>query len=381
MSDQEPSRSGRLAEVALVFLELGTIGFGGPAAHVALMRRELVDRRRWLGEERFLELFAASNMIPGPSSTELGMMLGYERAGWPGLVVAGVCFIVPATVIVLAVAWAYVRYGSLPEAGWVLYGIEPVIIAVIADALWQLGRRALTSWPLAALGAAVVALYFAGVDAIVLLFGGAVLVMLARNAARLRSSHAAMLGWWTPLGIAAAPGVGLGALFLEFLKLGAVVFGSGYVLLAFLRADLVEDLGWLSEGQLVDAVAVGQVTPGPVFTTATFVGYVVRGVPGALLATAGIFLPAFVFAGVVFGLLPRLRRSAWAKAFLDGITVCGLALMAGVTVQLGREVIVDLLTAALAILAFVLLRRYEPNSAWLVGGGAVVGLAARALGA
>jgi chromate transporter len=251
---------------------------------------------------------------------------------------------------------------------------------VIADALWELGRRALTSWPLVVLGIAVVVLYFLGLDVIVLLFGGAAIVMVVRNAVRLRAG-AVVLVPWLPFGaVAAVPGASLAGIFLEFLKFGAVVFGSGYVLLAFLRADLVEDLGWLTEDQLVDAVAIGQVTPGPVFTTATFVGYLVRGLPGALLATLGIFLPAFFFAAVIFGALPRLRRSPWANAFLDGVTVGGLGLMAGVTVQLGQEVIVDWFTAALAVVALVVLRRFQPNSAWLVLGGALIGGGARALG-
>jgi chromate transporter len=381
MADKLPNDRGRLRDVALVFLKLGAIGFGGPAAHVALMRRELVERRQWLGEDRFLVLFGASNLIPGPSSTELGMMLGYEHAGWPGLLLSGVCFIGPAMVIVLSLAWAYVRFGSLPQTNWLLYGVEPVIIAVIADALWQLGRRALKSWSLAALGVVVVVLYFVGVDVTLLLFGGAVLVTIARNAARLRWPIGG-IALLLPFDAAAtgAPSVSLGSLFLEFLKLGAVVFGSGYVLLAFLRSDLVEQLHWLNEGQLLDAVTIGQVTPGPVFTTATFIGYLVGGLPGALLATVAIFLPAFVLSGAVYRVLPRLRRSPWADAFIDGVTICGLGLMAGVTVQFGRAVIVDLFTATLAIGGFIVLRRFQPNSAWLVLGGAVVGGAARAFG-
>jgi chromate transporter len=381
MADKLPNDRGRLRDVALVFLKFGAIGFGGPAAHVALMRRELVERRQWLGEDRFLVLFGASNLIPGPSSTELGMMLGYEHAGWPGLLLSGVCFIGPAMVIVLSLAWAYVRFGSLPQTNWLLYGVEPVIIAFIADALWQLGRRALKSWSLAALGVVVVVLYFVGVDVTLLLFGGAVLVTIARNAARLRWPIGG-IALLLPFDAAAtgAPSVSLGSLFLEFLKLGAVVFGSGYVLLAFLRSDLVEQLHWLNEGQLLDAVTIGQVTPGPVFTTATFIGYLVGGLPGALLATVAIFLPAFVLSGAVYRVLPRLRRSPWADAFIDGVTICGLGLMAGVTVQFGRAVIVDLFTATLAIGGFIVLRRFQPNSAWLVLGGAVVGGAARAFG-
>jgi len=371
-----PRAERSLREVALVFLKLGIIGFGGPAAHVALMRRELVERRRWLGEDRFLELFGAANLIPGPSSTELGMMLGYERAGWPGLLVGGACFIGPAMLIVLALAWAYVRYGSLPQTGWVLYGIGPVIIAIVVDALLQLGRRALVSIALAVVALAVAVLYFAGVDVIALLFGAAAVVMLARNAARIRAERADVIA---VLPLLASTGTSVRSIFLQFLKLGAVVYGSGYVLLAFLRDDLVEQLHWLSARQLVDAVAIGQVTPGPVFTTATFIGYVLAGVPGGLVATLAIFLPAFVLSAVVYSLLPRLRRSPWASAFLDGVTVAGLALMAGVTFQLGRVVVVDAFTAIVAVGAFVVLRRFQPNSAWLVLGGAALGLAARGL--
>ena len=364
---------GSLGEVASAFLKLGVIGFGGPAAHIALMRREFVEERHWLDEDRFLELFGAANLIPGPASTELGMMLGYLRAGWAGLLVAGACFIAPAMTIVLILASIYVRYGSVPATGWVLAGVAPVMIAIIADALWQLGRRALKTLPLAGVGIAVLLLYLLGVYPIVLLFGGALLVMLGRQAGKLRG-HATFL---LPVGAATVP---LRSIFFEFLKLGAIVYGSGYVLLAFLRSDVVQHLHWLSDGHLVDAVAIGQVTPGPVFTTATFIGYLLAGVPGAITATVAIFLPSFVFAGVVYSLLPRLRRSAWAAAFLDGVTVCGLGLMAGVSIQLGRIAITGVLTAALALAAFVILRRYQPNSAWLVLGGALIGLAARGWG-
>ncbi|HTG47677.1 MAG TPA: chromate efflux transporter [Actinomycetota bacterium] len=375
MTDPEPAeRDGSLGEVALAFLKLGVIGFGGPVAHVALMRREFVDRRRWLGEDRFLELFGAANLIPGPSSTELGMMLGYLRAGWAGLLVAGGCFIAPAMTIVLILAWAYVRYGTVPQADWVLAGVAPVMIAIVADALWQLGRRAMTTLPMAGVGVATFALYLLGLNAIALLFGGAFVVMLGRRAWAAHD-HAAIA---LPL---AAATVSLRDLFFEFLKLGAIVYGSGYVLLAFVRADLVHHLHWMSDGTLVDAVAIGQVTPGPVFTTATFIGYLLAGVPGGLVATLGIFLPSFVFAGVIFSLLPRIRGSAWASAFLDGVTISALGLMAGVTVQLGRATIVDVFSVVLAVAAFVILRRFQPNSAWLVLGGALIGFAVRGLGA
>jgi chromate transporter len=364
----------RLREVARVFLKLGVIGFGGPAAHVALMRREIVEQRRWVDEDRFLQLFGASSLIPGPSSTELGMMLGFERAGWPGLFVAGVCFITPAMTIVLTLAWAYVRFGHLPQTGWILYGVGPVMLVIIADALWQLGRRALRSWLLAVTAAAVLAGYVVGIGVVILLLGGAAIVTVARNIRRLRGAANLLLPSLPVLSLTSTVDVSPTSLFLEFLKLGAVAFGSGYVLVAFLHADLVEHLGWLTQRQLIDAVSIGQVTPGPVFTTATFIGYVAGGLGGAILATAGIFLPAFVFAGLVYLLLPRLQRSPWTAAFIDGVTVSALALMAGVTIQLGRTVYVDVATVVLSVASFAVLRRWKLNSAWLVVAGAVIGL-------
>jgi chromate transporter len=370
----------RLREVARIFLKLGVIGFGGPAAHVALMRREMVEQRRWVDEDRFLQLFGASSLIPGPSSTELGMMLGYERAGWPGLLVAGVCFITPAMTIVLTLAWAYVRFGHLPQTGWILYGVGPVMLAIIADALWQLGRRALRSWLLVVVAAAVLAGYVAGIGVVTLLLGGACIVTVARNIRRLRGAANLFLPSLPLLSLTSTTDVSPTSLFLEFLKLGAVAFGSGYVLVAFLRADLVERLGWLTQRQLVDAVSIGQVTPGPVFTTATFIGYVAGGPRGAILATAGIFFPAFVFAGLVYMLLPRLQRSPWTAAFIDGVTVSALALMAGVTIQLGRIVYVDVATVVLSVVSFAVLRRSQLNSAWLVVAGAVIGLILRGFG-
>jgi chromate transporter len=369
---------GHLAEVGLVFAKLGVIGFGGPAAHVALMRRETVVRRQWLDEERFLELFGAANLIPGPSSTELGMMLGFLRAGWTGLVVAGAAFITPALVIVLALSWAYVRFGSLPQTGWLLYGVKAVVVAIVADALWRLGRRLSSMW-LVAVSVVVLALYLAGVDVLALLFGGALLVAVASGVGGRRSGTGAIVPL-VSLGVVASSDPSLLRVFGAFLKFGAVVFGSGYVLFAFLRGDLVQQLHWLSEQQVVDAIAVGQVTPGPVFTTAAFVGYLLHGVPGALVATLGIFLPGFVLAAVVYGQLGRARRSPTAKAFLDGATASGLGLMAGVTVQLGRVAVTDWLTALIAVLSFAALLRFEINPVWLIVAGGALGLTARGLG-
>lgn len=380
----------RLRELALVFLKLGTIAFGGPAAHVAMMEEEVVVRRRWLSREAFLDYYGATNLIPGPNSTELAIHIGHNRAGWPGLLVAGACFILPASLLVTAIAWMYVTYGRLPQVQGLLYGVKPVVIAIVVQALLRLGRSAVKSVGLALLGVAAIAAAAAGVHELVVLALAAGIAAAPRIARHLRSdvrTHAlaavAPSAWLGALGTTAtgvtatAAGASLWGLFAVFVKIGAVLFGSGYVLLAFLRADLVERLGWLTEHQLLDAVAVGQVTPGPVFTTATFVGYLVAGWPGAVVATVGIFLPAFVFVALSGPLVPRLRRSPIASAVLDGVNVGSLALMAVVTWMLGRAAIVDGVTVTLAIAVFALLGRWRVNSVWLVLGGALVGLAWR----
>jgi chromate transporter len=375
--------SGRVAEVARLFLKLGVIGFGGPAAHIALMRDEVVRRRRWVSDERFLDLLGMTNLIPGPNSTEMAIHLGYARGGWPGLLLGGVCFIVPAVVLVLASAWAYVRYGATPAASAVLYGITPVIIAVVAHAMWGLGRAAVKRPLLAVVGLAVLVAALAGGNELVLLLGGGlVVIVLSAATAGARAAGVAVAVVGVPgvalgQGATAAVGVSLGTLFGTFLKIGAVLYGSGYVLLAFLRNDFVERLGWLTDRQLLDAVAVGQFTPGPVFTTATFVGYLVAGWPGALVATVAIFLPSFVFVAVSHPLIPRIRGSRWTGAFLDGVNVAALGLMAAVTWQLGRAAIVDGFTALLAAAAATLLLATRLNSAWLVAGGAGAGLVYR----
>jgi chromate transporter len=402
----------RLLELASLFLKLGTIGFGGPAAHIAMMEDEVVRRRRWLERERFLDLVGAVNLIPGPNSTELAIHIGHLRGGWTGLVVAGVSFILPAFLIVLACAWAYVRFGALPAAESVLYGVKPVVIAVVLQALVGLGRTAARTRLLAGAGlAALCAIVFGVHELLVLLAAGVLLVIRHLVAAgrspappaaaaiaagsgtvagspALASAGPAATGSAAALPLAAAAltsasvpvaaaSFGLLPLFLFFLKVGSVLFGSGYVLLAFLRADLVERHGWLTEAQLLDAVAVGQVTPGPVFTTATFVGYVLGGGPGALVATLGIFLPAFVFVALSGPLIPRLRRSPVAGAFLDGVNVASLALMAAVTAVLARAAIVDATTLLAALAALLLLMRFGVNSSWLVLGGAFLGLSLR----
>lgn len=371
-----PPNLQNLKEVAALFLRLGATAFGGPAAHVAIMHDEVVKRRKWFTDQEFLDLVSATNLIPGPNSTELAIHIGYMRAGWLGLIAGGVCFITPAVLIVLVLAMAYAQYGSLPQVEWLLYGIKPVVIAIIIQALWSLGRKAIRGWLTALAGAAVIALYFAGFNEIALLFGAGLAVMIAINIKRLRAS---MAGALLPLGgiplmAQAIEPFSLSLLFFTFLKIGAVMYGSGYVLLAFLRTDFVVRLGWLTDQQLLDAIAIGQVTPGPLFTTATFIGYVLGGTPGALLATLGIFLPSFVFVLISNPFIPRLRKSPWFGALLDGVNAASLGLMAAVTWQIGVGSLVDPLTILTAIAALILLLRYKLNSTWLIAGGALIGL-------
>ncbi len=368
-----------MRELALAFLRLGTTAFGGPAAHIAMMEDEFVRRRAWLTGEQFLDLVGAAGLIPGPSSTEVAIYVGYRRAGWRGLLVAGLCFILPAALMVTAIAWAYVRYGRLLAVGGVLYGVKAVIIAIVAQALVAFGRTAIKSAWLVALGVGAAIASALGVSPVIVLVAAGIISAAARL--RSRPGMAALI-WPGPLGasaVAAAPPV-LVKLFLVFLKIGAVVFGSGYVLLAFLRADLVEGTHWLTEPQLIDAVAVGQFTPGPVFTTATFIGYVVAGVPGAIFATIGIFLPSFLLVAVSGPLIPRLRRSRIAGAFLDGVNVASVALMAVVGVQLARAAIVDVPTALLALVSAAALFRWRVNSACLVFGGGLLGAVVHGIG-
>ncbi len=376
-----------LREVARLFLKLGMTAFGGPAAHIAMMEDEVVRRRHWLTHEAFLDLLGATNLIPGPNSTEMAIHIGHRRAGWAGLLVAGACFILPAGVITITLAWAYVRFGTRPQAGALLYGVKPVICAVILQALWGLSRAAVKTRLLAALALLTVVANAVGVGEIVVLLAAGAATVLARLVSERTPRQLLGVTAWagpggTALGAATTVVTGMGlaapfsltALFLFFLKVGAILFGSGYVLLAFLRADLVERWHWLTDGQLLDAIAIGQLTPGPVFSAATFVGYVLGGLSGALVATAGIFLPAFVFVAVSGPLVPRLRRSPTAGAFLDGVIVGALALMAVVTFTLTRAAIVDGTTATLAAVSAVLLLRFRVNSAWLVLGGATLGL-------
>jgi chromate transporter len=382
--DHRAERVG-LGAIALAFLKLGTIAFGGPAAHIAMMEQEFVRRRHWLSEQEFLDRLGAANLIPGPSSTEMAIFIGHNKRGWPGLIVAGSCFIIPAAILVSLIAAAYVRFGSLPQVNGILYAVKPVVIAVIVQAFWKLSRTAIKSRLLAVIGVAATVAALLGVENLLLLVCCGLLAAIPVLARKLElQSKAAPLGILfgnrTKIlaliglaGTAAAVPFSLMRLFLTFLKIGSVLFGSGYVLLAFLRADFVVRLHWLTEKQVLDAVAVGQVTPGPVFTTATFIGYVLAGIPGAIAATVAIFLPGFLLVAASGPLIPRIRRSPLAGSILDGVVAGSLALIGVVSWQLGRAALIDPLTIAIACLSALLLFAFRINTAWLVLAAALVG--------
>ena len=339
----------------------------------------MVRQRHWLTQEEFLDLLGICNLIPGPSSTELAIFIGYRRAGWRGLILGGLCFILPAALIVTALAWVYVKFGKLPQVDGLLYGIKPIIIAVGFQALWNLSRTAVKTKLLGIVGLVALGLSYVGVNPLIILFGIGSLVIVLQGIAWQRGalvSFVPVIGLAIPSSVAAVGEVvpfSLWTLFFFFLKIGSVLFGSGYVLLAFLHSDLVGRWHWLTENQLLDAVAVGQFTPGPVFTTATFIGYILGGPVAAMAATVGIFLPSFLLVAIGSKWVPFLRQSPIAGAFLDGVNVASLALMAGVSWQLGTAAIVGWPTILLAVTAAFLLLRYRVNSAWLVFGGALVG--------
>jgi len=379
MAESTEVRQASLGQIAQVFLKLGTIAFGGPAAHLAMMEEEFVRRRQWITHAEFLDRLATANLIPGPSSTEVAIFVGQLKRGWRGLIVAGCCFIIPAAAIVSVIAWAYVRFGSLPKAEGILWAIKPAVVAIVIQALGKLARTGVRTPRLAMIAALATGLSLVRVSPIlVLLFAG--LVSAAALAMKNRLLGTGVLGFpkvvagaMAVAAVGAAFPVGMGRLFFSFLKVGSVVFGSGYVLLAFLQTEFVQHLHWLTDKQLIDAVAVGQFTPGPLFTTATFIGYVVAGWAGAVVATVGIFLPGFVLVAVSGPLIPRLRKSAVAAAALDGVVAGSLALMAVVTWQLGRASIADRTTLVVFGVSLIALLRFRVNSAWLIAGAAVVG--------
>ena len=399
------SKQQRLREVVSYFFVLGCVAFGGPAAHVAMMHRELVERKKWLSEQQFVDLWAATNLIPGPNSTEMAIHISSLRSGWRGLIGGGIAFILPAALMVTVLAWAYTEFGHLPQAAWILYGVKPVVIAIIVHALFGLYRTAWRSIPLALLGIAAGVLALAGINELLVLFGSGALVaiiaslrgklpnivgknsLLALSLASLASVSPLakpLLGLPAVLLVPIAAPFGLGQLFLTFLKIGAVLYGSGYVLLAFLHGNFVEGLGWLGEDQLIDAVAVGQLTPGPLFTTASFVGYIIGHeylgtTQGALLASAlatvGIFLPSFLFVAAVNPWIPKLRSSQVFSTVLDGVVSAAIGLMGAVAILLGQAALIDIPTVIAAGLVLALLWRTKINSVWLILGGAVFGVA------
>ena len=373
-----------MKQLATLFLRLGITAFGGPAAHIAMMRDEVVDRRHWMTDSEFLDLLAVTNLIPGPNSTEMAIHIGYKRGGLPGLLTAGACFIVPACLLVMMIAWGYTRYGETPQVAWLTYGVGPVIIAIILQAVGKLTRSVSGGVTSTVIGLAATVLAIGGVNELALLAGGGIVALVARRVARftvagifvmLTVSAATVCG--TTLAAATAIPVTLTRLTLFFLKVGSILFGSGYVLLAFLRADLTERWSWLTEQQLIDAVTVGQVTPGPVFTTATFIGFLLGGWSGAVLATLAIFAPGFIFVAVTHPLIGRLRASALASDLVDGVAAASLGLMVAVTWHLGRAAIVDLPTAALLVASGTTLTVWRPNSTWLIVSGAILGWALR----
>ena len=369
--------AGRVGELARLFTRLGFTAFGGPAAHISMMHDEVVSRRGWLDDQRFLDLIGVTNLIPGPNSTEMAMYVGHERAGWRGLVTAGVSFIMPATLIVLAFAWIYAEYGETPGGAALLYGIKPVVVAIIARALTKLGRSAVKGRLTGSIAVLAAASYLFGFNELAILALGGLVVLAVRSGRR-----ASLMATMPFVGVGGLSSVGasdpwsLSRLFLVFLKAGAFLYGSGYVLLAFLHNDLVDGLDVLTERQLFDAVAVGQFTPGPVFTTATFIGYVLDGLPGAAVATVGIFLPAFLFVGAVTPLVRRIRDRMWTGAILDGVNAAALGLMAGVTFHLARDAFADRIAVGIAVVGAFILWRTRLNTAWLIAGGAAIGLVA-----
>ena len=381
------SLSARLAELVVLFLKLGTISFGGPAAHIALIEGEVVRKRQWVTKQQFLDMLGAANLIPGPTSTEMAINVGFVRAGWAGLCVAGASFIVPAALITGIFAWIYVRFGNLPRAASVLAGIKPSVVAIIAIAIWRLGKTAVKDAGLAVLGALSLAAFLMGLNPIAILLGGGVLGMLGRRFSSLRAATGSLLVWPIfplrrvpiigALAVAvesavARPSVWRIALF--FLKVGAVLYGGGYVLLAFLEHGLVQQHAWLTQQQLLDAVAIGQFTTGPVLSTATFIGYILGGVPGAAVATVGIFLPSFFYVALLAPVLFRLRQSAWIAAFLDSVNVSALALMAGVTFRLAIDALRCWPSWVIAVGSLGVLLRWKVNPAWIVLGGGLTGL-------
>ena len=370
-----------LKEIAKAFFKLGATAFGGPAAHIAMMEEDLVRRKKWITQEEFLDLISATNLIPGPNSTEMAIHIGHKKAGFKGLIVAGTAFIIPAFVIVWAIAWFYVKFGTLPAFQLVFLAIQPVILAVIAQAIFSLSKNAIKDKLFALLAVLALGLYLTGLNELLILFLIALINLFFRN--RIQNKFFTILTWLT-LSVytlhskaheimPSKAEFSIEKLFLVFVKIGSVLFGSGYVLIAFLQSEFVDKLGWINQQQLLDAVAVGQFTPGPVFTTATFIGFLIAGHEGAVLSTIGIFAPAFFFVAVTAPFLPRLRKSKFTAPILDGLNVASLSLMAGAGLVLGKNSIFSGYGLIAFTISLLCLIRFKINSAWLILAAGVYG--------
>ena len=369
---QEMNYPGRLKELIKLFLKLGVIGFGGPAVHIAMMEEEVVRKRAWMNHQHFLDLVGATNLIPGPNSTEMTMHIGQERAGWKGLIVAGCCFIIPAVIITALFAWAYQFYGHLPHVQPFIYGVKPAIIAVIVATMIHLGRKALKSVQLGIIGIISALAVFIGLNEIYVLFAAGIIGIILHLLQSNKSAAAGILPF-TLLQVTYSADVASVKVFLIFLKVGAILYGSGYVLFAFLDAELVAK-GLLSKQQLIDAIAVGQFTPGPVFSSATFIGWQIGGPAGAIAATIGIFLPSFLFVALLNPIIPKLRRSKTMAAFLDTVNIASVAIILSVVIEMGRESLLDWRTALIACFSFVITFYFKKlNTAFVVVGGALLG--------
>lgn len=379
----------RLGEVAKLFFKLGVIGFGGPVSHIAMIEDEVVNRRQWLTREHFLDLLGATNLIPGPNSTEMAIHIGYIYAGWLGLIFAGVCFILPAVLITGFLAWLYVNYGTLPEFLPLLYGIKPAVLAIILNAVFGLAKKAVKTKQLLIIAVAVGLINgLANINEVIALLIGGILGMIWLQNSNQTNLIIATLTISTTLPkITITPVVSLWKLGVFFLKVGSVLFGGGYLLVAFLQSELVDQYQWLTQQQLLDAIAIGQFTPGPVLSTATFIGYIIADLPGAIVATVGIFLPSFLFVAILNPLIPRLRASSWTRSFLDAVNVSAVALMVVTTLELGIKTLtlakvpyVDFLGLIIFLISAVLAIRYRVNAAWLVLSGGVIGWSVSILG-
>lgn len=371
-----------MREIAWLFLKLGTISFGGPAAHIALMDQEVVRKRGWLDRDHFLSLLAATNLVPGPNATEMAIHIGYVHAGWPGLIAGGVSFILPAFLICLGIGWFYLEFGSIPEIASIFYGINPVVIAIILVATYRLGKSAIKSWWEILLGVSALMAALIGMDEALILLAAGVAGILVHFIPKWISHKQLPVELFLPFVSFARHFSELWSglddrlvqLGLFFLKVGSLLFGSGMVLFAFIQKDVVSGYGWLTQQQLIDAIAVGQMTPGPVSSSATFIGYLVSGWQGAIVATIAMFLPSFIIVAATGPLIPRLRRSPLAQAFLRGVNVAVVALILSVSLALFKSAFIDHWTVIIGVAGLFALLFLRIDTFWLIVVGAVLGL-------